>query len=116
VTLSGAPYSELAVQVGTGLLQPVLAIIDSGGVYGTMPSSVIGNSQTSGNLPVGTRISVYTADGRTLLYTYTTNGWGPTVFTGTGAMNTGYTPFAQNAVYVGLYGENDMGTTIFDWV
>ena len=52
----------------------VRVIIDSGGVLGTMPSYVIGNSQLSGNLPAETLISVYSGDGQTLLYSYKTDG------------------------------------------
>src|SRR5262249_35877019 len=64
-SVSGAPYADLEVQVGNGPLEPVRAAIDSGGVYGTIPSSVIGNSRRSGTLPPGKTISVYTADGQT---------------------------------------------------
>ena len=45
-SVPGAPIASLTVQVGNGDLVPVSVIIDSGGVYGTMPSSVIGNSQS----------------------------------------------------------------------
>jgi PE-PGRS family protein with aspartyl peptidase-like domain/Big-like domain-containing protein len=111
-SVAGAPYADLEVRVGNGSLESVLAAIDSGGVYGTIPSSVIGGSQLSGNLPAGTLISVYTADGQTLLYSYTTNATNsPTVTSGNGAMNTGYMAFAQGPVYIVSGGS---GTTIFD--
>lgn len=41
--------------------------IDSGDNFGSIPSSLLGTTQTSGPVPVGTVISVY--DGSQLLYT-----------------------------------------------
>ena len=61
VTVIGAPITILDVQVNNGPKVPVIAVIDSGGVTGTIPSYAIGNSQTSGHLPAGTTISVYTS-------------------------------------------------------
>jgi len=117
VSVSGAPNASLMVQVGNGPLESVPAVIDSGGVYGTIPSSVIGNSQLSGTtLPAGTTISVYTSDGQTLLYSYTTDGTNsPTVISGTSGdvMNTGNVPFAQQPVYIS-YSPTGIGTTTFD--
>ena len=116
VTVPGTPNANLQIQVGNGSKVPVNAIIDSGGVYGTMPSYIIGNSQTSGNLPAGTKVSVYTNDGQTLLYTYTTKGnSGPTVITDT-LHNTGNEPFAQGPVYIDYSPDNGIGSTIFDYI
>lgn len=116
VSVPGTPNASLQIQVGNGSKVPVNAIIDSGGVYGTMPSYIIGNSQTSGNLPAGTKISVYTNDGQTLLYTYTTkSGKGPTVITDT-LHNTGNEPFAQGPVYIDYSPDNGIGSTIFDYI
>ena len=114
-SVPGAPAANLVVRVGNGSLVPVWVIIDSGGVLGTMPSYVIGDSQLSGSLPAGTLISVYAADGQTLLYSYTTDGFNtPSVTSGT-YLNTGYTPFEQGAVYVGFSGAGGIGTTSFDY-
>ena len=108
VSVTGAPISTLDVQANNGPLQPVTGDIDSGGVYGTIPSSVIG----SGTVPPGTVISVYTSNGQ-LLYSYTTNATdGPTVTSGN-VMDTGYIPFAQQPVYIG-YSPSGVGTTTFD--
>lgn len=116
VSVPGTPNANLQIQVGNGSKVPVNAIIDSGGVYGTMPSYIIGGSQTTGNLPAGTKISVYTNDGQTLLYTYTTKaGNGPTVITDT-LHNTGNEPFAQGPVYIDYSPDNGIGTTIFDYI
>ena len=109
--LAGAPYTSLKVQVGNGPLESVTAAIDSGGVYGTIPSSVIGGSQLSGGLPAGTVISVYTGDGQTLLYSYTTDATNTPTVTSDDVLNTGYEPFAQGPVYIAYSG---IGTTIFD--
>jgi VCBS repeat-containing protein len=113
-SVAGAPYASLAVKVGNGPLEPVTADIDSGGVYGTIPSSVIGGSQLSGQLPAGTVISVYTGDGQTLLYSYTTTTTNTPMVVSGGVMNTGYTPFAQQTVYIAYSGSGGSGTTVFD--
>jgi hypothetical protein len=110
VSVSGAPYANLEVQVGNGPLVPVQATLDSGGVYGSIPSSVIGNTQ---NLPTGTVVSVYTADGQTLLYSYTTTATNTPTITSGGVMNTGYVPFAQQPVYI-ANSPSGVGTTTFD--
>lgn len=104
----GSPGAVVQVQVGDGPKQRVSALIDSGGVYGTILSSVAGSG-----LAPGTLVSVYTSDGATLLYSYTITGTNaPTVISG-GSMNTGFQPFAQQPVYIS-YSPNGVGTTIFD--
>jgi hypothetical protein len=55
----------LQVSINDLPLKAVPAIIDSGGVYGTMPSSIFGGP-VGGNLPAGTLISVYTTGGQPL--------------------------------------------------
>ncbi len=108
ISITGAPITTLGVQIGNGPLQQVPSIIDSGGVSGTIPSSVIG----SGNLPANTDIKVYTSDGQNLLYEFNTNSYQPSVIS-SGLMNTGYLPFAQQPVYID-YSPSGVGTTIFD--
>ncbi len=94
-------------------MQTAPVMIDSGGVYGTIPSSLLGTGQNSGIVPAGTTISVYTSDGQTLLYSYTTTATnGPSVTSG-GIMNTGYIPFQQQPVYIS-YNPSAVGTTFFD--
>ncbi|MFW3112424.1 PE family protein [Mycobacterium haemophilum DSM 44634] len=113
VSVVGSPITTVNVQINGGPLQPVSATIDSGGVHGAIPSSVLGTGQLSGTLPPGTQISVYTSDGQTLLYSYTTDGTNsPTVTTGN-LMNTGFMPFADQPVYIS-YSPSGVGTTIFD--
>ena len=102
----GAPFTSLDVSINHGPMQTVSAVIDSGGEQGYLPSSV------SGSLPAGTTISVYTSDGSTLLYSYTTTaGNSPTVISGD-QMNTGNEPFALGPVYIS-YSPSGDGTTIF---
>ncbi len=108
----GAPVSYLKVSVdgGTPVAVPG-SFIDSGGVYGTIPSTV------AGQIPAGTTISVYADNGGTptLLYTYTTTGTNtPTVVTGTNSMNTGFEPFTQGPVYISRSPSGE-GTTYFDY-
>ena len=106
VSVNGVANADLNVSIDGGTQVPVSgAIIDSGGVYGTMPSSV------ASSLAPGTEISVYNQDGD-LLYSYTTGDplGTPTVISG-GTMNTGYYPFIQMPVYIGL--GSDGPTTTF---
>ncbi|OBI52744.1 PecA family PE domain-processing aspartic protease [Mycobacterium sp. E787] len=112
ITVSGAPVTSLDVQINGGPLQQVLALLDSGGVYGAIPSSLLGTGQISGSVPVGTTISVYTND-LTPLYSYTTSQTNSPLVT-SGQMNSGYTPFAQGPVYLG-YSPTGVGTTTFDY-
>jgi hypothetical protein len=107
-TLGGAPITTLNVQVGIGgPIHAVSSTIDSGGVQGTIPSSVIGNA------PPGTTILVYAPGDPVPLYEYTYQGsYSPTVTSG-GLMNTGYLPFAQYPVYIS-YLPGGVGTTVFD--
>jgi hypothetical protein len=113
-SLAGAPYSSALVRLGNGSLVPVWLIIDSGGVYGTIPAGPFGFGQVSGNLPAGTPIVAIAPDGQTVLYSYTTTASNrPYVTPLYDAMNTGYTPFAQGPVYIGFTGSG--GTTNFDY-
>jgi hypothetical protein len=59
-------------------------------------------------------ISVYTGDGQTLLYSYTTTGTNTPMVVSGNVMDTGYTPFAQGPVYIAYSGSGGSGTTVFD--
>ncbi|MGV7677120.1 PecA family PE domain-processing aspartic protease, partial [Mycobacterium kansasii] len=75
---------------------PVPSIIDSGGVFGTMPSAVIGGASS---LPAGT-YEFYTAEsGGQKLYQFDSTDYHPTVIS-SGLMNTGYLPFSQRPIYI----------------
>jgi hypothetical protein len=94
-TLTGAPITTLEVQVGNGPMQAVSSTIDSGGVFGTIPSSVL----PGGTLPPNTEISVFAPGDQTALYSFNTSGPSPTVIS-SGLMNTGFFPFAQQPIYI----------------
>ena len=100
VSLPGAPDAYVKVSVNGGPKQDGAAIIDSGGVYGTLNRSFMPGT-TGDNVPAGTKIDVYTADGSTLLYSYTTkSGTSATPFIDSGLFNTGNAPYAQNPIYL----------------
>jgi len=112
VVVPGAPDAYVQVSVNDGPKQDVDAIIDSGGVYGTLPAYLIGGGD---KVPAGTKISVYTADGQTLLYSYTVVGGyaAPTVVPDNFLMNTGYIPFQQGPVYIDFSYPGRIGSTNF---
>ncbi|HEU4362462.1 MAG TPA: PecA family PE domain-processing aspartic protease, partial [Mycobacterium sp.] len=113
LSVPGAPITAAYVSIDNGPREPVYAMIDSGGVYGTIPSSAVTGARIGEQLPGGTNISVYTGDGHTLLYSYLTTATdGPWVVPA-GVMNTGYIPFQQYPVYLS-YSPSGFGTTIFD--
>jgi hypothetical protein len=120
VSVPGSPYGQLQVQIGNNTPQSVTdAIIDSGGVYGTMPQSLFPSLTPGDQVPAGTKISVYTQDGQTLLYSYTTTvNNGPTVvFDDPLGMdvNTGYIPFSQQLIYTDYSAATyPNGATVFD--
>jgi hypothetical protein len=112
VAVAGSPTANVDVKIGSGPLQAVPVSIDSGGVYGTIPSTLLGTGQTSGTVPAGTVISVYTSDGHTLLYSYTTTATNGLTITGS-VMNTGNVPFELGPVYI-AESPSGLGTTTFD--
>lgn len=112
-SVSGSPNATGTVTV-LGVSHPINLLIDSGGVYGTVPSTVwtaVGETQVPGGWP----IYVYNSDG-TLLYSYTTTNTNAPKVTFDAAeaqqMNTGYTPFATNPIYIAYTTTN--GETDFD--
>ena len=111
VSVPGAPDAYVTVSVNDGPKQTAYSIIDSGGVYGTLPAYLIGGATS---VPTNTKISVYTADGATLLYSYNTVGSNsPTVVDDGALMNTGYIPFQQGPVYINYAAPNRIGSTDF---
>jgi hypothetical protein len=102
---SGAPISTVLESVNGGTATSVSNDIDSGGVFGTIPSSLVSGS----SVPSGTLITVDNAAGQQL-YTYTTAGNfdvgtgtgvsdAPTVVSGT-SIDSGVVPFLSHPVYV----------------
>ncbi|WP_328362147.1 PecA family PE domain-processing aspartic protease [Mycobacterium sp. NBC_00419] len=113
-SVPGAPTAYVQVQVGNGAKTTVGSIIDSGGVYGTILQSISGGAVGS-TVPAGTKISVYTADGSTLLYSYTTTSYGSPTVISTGLINTGYFAFQQGPVYINYAAPDRIGSTDFDY-
>ncbi|MEO8814073.1 MAG: PecA family PE domain-processing aspartic protease [Mycobacterium sp.] len=116
VSVNGAPNANLEVSLNGGTPQSVPAIIDSGGVYGTLPDSLFGGSSADGEvLKPDSVVSVSTSDG-TPLYSYTVgtdalgNSTSPVVSSDT-SMNTGNIPFQQGPVYIS--NSPSGGTTTF---
>ncbi|MFL0241308.1 PecA family PE domain-processing aspartic protease [Mycobacterium sp. SMC-17] len=125
VTTSGSP-NVIGSMTVNGVNTPINLLVDSGGVYGTIPSTMVDSSQlvpiknTDGTvayyvLKAGVPISVYDADGN-LLYTFTTtSSYRPTVtFDDYNAelSNTGAMPFLHNRIYIDYSTAN--GSTVFD--
>lgn len=121
LSVDGAPITETWVQINGGpLIKSVESYIDSGGVHGDMPAPFVGTGQTSGELPVGTRIAVYAKDGKTLLYKYTTTADNTPTVTPAAApgknniFNTGIEPFRQGPIYTDYSPTSGDGSTKFD--
>lgn len=115
VSLPGAPDAFVKVSVNGGALTDAGSIIDSGGVYGTLPlANAPAGSVAGQNLPAGTRIAVYAPDGTTLLYTFTTlSGLRGTPVIESGLMNTGNAPYQQGPIYMNYAGPDGIGSTDF---
>jgi hypothetical protein len=114
VSLPGAPDAYVKVSVNGGPKQDAAAIIDSGGVYGTLNRSLF--PQAGDNVPAGTKLDVYDASGATLLYSYTTQGGdAATPYIESGLFNSGNSPYAQGPIYLN-YGFDEpygIGSTDF---
>lgn len=114
VSLPGAPDAFLNVKVGNGAVSNNGAIIDSGGVYGTVQRSDVPagiNLVTVDGvdyLPAGVTITGYAPDGTTKLYSYKTVSQGTPVIN-EGLINTGNAPYAQNPIYLNYAFDNPYG-------
>ncbi|WP_191500051.1 PecA family PE domain-processing aspartic protease, partial [Mycobacterium simulans] len=123
VDLDGAPLTVVQVQINNGLPQTVGAIVDSGGVGGAIPQSLVPGLAIGNHLPEGTTISVYTING-VHLYTQTVTAANspvvvasppPNTVPGQDAyyvFNTGNYPFSVGPIYI--WNNDAIGTTIFD--
>ena len=115
VAVTGSPISNFNVQVtlpggGGTTTTNVSSIIDSGGVYGTILSSMVGNASS---VPSGTEISYY--DGTTLLFSYSQSEIAnlQVIPSYAAPINSGFSPFRQMPVYIS-YSPSGTGTTYFD--
>jgi hypothetical protein len=105
VSLPGTPNAFVNLSINGSTETTRGAIIDSGGVYGTILRSDIPAGVTPEKingvdyLPAGVKISVYAPGTTTLLYSYTTEREGTSVIN-SGLFNTGNAPYAQNPIYL----------------
>jgi PE-PGRS C-terminal aspartyl peptidase-like domain len=118
-TLSGAPISGDWVSVNGAPPSEIANDIDSGGVTGTIPSSLLATNEynsTTDLVNPGTVISVYSSQAETnLLYSYTvTADNSPIVVSPGDTMDSGAEPFLQGPIYMD-YSPSGTGTTIFDY-
>lgn len=108
-SLPGAPDAFVKVSINGGPQQDGAAIIDSGGVYGTLNQSFM-PSAVGNDVPAGTKIDVYTADGATKLYSYTAqSGSKATPFIDSGLFNTGNAPYKQGPIYLNYGADTPYG-------
>ena len=112
-SVAGAPDAYTQIQINDGPKQAVKGIIDSGGVYGYVPAAVVGTGPASGQLPSGTRVSVFTGDGQTLLYSYTTTDKQPLGISEGDEFNSGNIPFQLGPIYIDYSQPDGIGTTVF---
>jgi hypothetical protein len=115
-SLSGAPISTDYISIDGGALQAVSNDVDSGGVTGTIPSSLLTSSEynsTTDLVNPGTTIAVY-ADkaGTEELYHYTVNGADAPIVVSGSSMDSGVEPFLLGPISM-EYSPAGTGTTIF---
>jgi hypothetical protein len=112
---AGSGVSDVLESINGGAQKEVTNIIDSGGVFGTIPSTL----ESGSSVPSNTLITVYNTAGQEL-YSYSTipnfdvgTGTGvsdsPTVVSGTN-IDSGVLPFLDRGVYIDYAGD---GTTFF---
>ncbi|MGA8548493.1 MAG: PecA family PE domain-processing aspartic protease [Mycobacterium sp.] len=108
LTVPGNPIADLYEAVNGGTRVAVSDDLDSGGVFGTIPSSLASGS----SVPTGTTIDVYTsASGGSLLYSYITgplgsSGYdGPTPVSGN-EIDSGVLPFLHQPIYFSYTNDN----------
>ncbi|WIM88645.1 PecA family PE domain-processing aspartic protease [Candidatus Mycobacterium wuenschmannii] len=121
VSTDGAPISTV-IESANGVTRTLSVNLDSGGVFGTIPSALAPGSDLGEQLPDGVLISVTNAEGEEL-YSYTTGQTdisndgtpqlvsnGPYVVSGN-YINSGMIPFLNHQVYLDYSGS--IGTTYF---
>jgi hypothetical protein len=115
-SLVGAPISTDYISIDGGALQAVSNDVDSGGVTGTIPSSLLTSSEYNSSTDLvnpGTTIAVY-ADkaGTEELYSYTVNAANAPIVVSGSSMDSGVEPFLLGPISM-EYTPAGTGTTIF---
>jgi hypothetical protein len=118
-TLVGAPTSGDWVSVNGAAPSEVANDIDSGGVTGTIPSSLLTTNEynsTTDLVNPGVTISVYSDQAETnLLYSYQVTADNDPIVVSPGVdMDSGAEPFLLGPIYMD-YSPSGTGTTIFDY-
>lgn len=109
---NGAPITTLHVSVNGGAIQTVTgSFVDSGGLWGTVPSS-LGTGSVNGYVPSGTNLNFYTANNVSIYTEHVGTIPQMKVIPG-GGLNTGNLPFQLMPIYL-QYGGT--GTFYFDVV
>ncbi|MGE2835339.1 PecA family PE domain-processing aspartic protease [Mycobacterium sp. SMC-4] len=112
VTVDGSPISDLTVKIGDYDEYVGQTWLDTGGLLGTLPKSLIDGDN---GVPPGTLISVYTEDGETLLFSYRTTRSNTPTFTDPDESDTvlfGWQPWVGASVYTDFTGS---GSTSFNY-
>ncbi|BBX72884.1 PecA family PE domain-processing aspartic protease [Mycobacterium shinjukuense] len=112
IDLDGAPGTVVQVQINNELPQTVTAYIDSGGVTGAVPQSLVPGLAVGNRLPEGTTITVYTINGLKLYSQTVTAASAPVVVSAGNPFNTGNYPFLVGPIYI--WNNDAIGTTVFD--
>ncbi|MDT5044940.1 MAG: hypothetical protein QOG75_793 [Mycobacterium sp.] len=115
-SLVGAPISTDYISIDGGALQAVTNDVDSGGVTGTIPASLLSSSEYSSSTDLvnpGTTIAVY-ADkaGTEELYSYTVTAANAPIVVSGSTMDSGVEPFLLGPISM-EYSPAGTGTTIF---
>jgi hypothetical protein len=117
-TLSGAPISTDYISIDGGPLQAVSNDIDSGGVGGTIPASLLTSSEynsTTDLVNPGTTIAIF-ADkaGTNELYSYTVTATNDPFVVSGSTMDSGVEPFLLGPISM-EYAPLGTGTTLFGY-
>ncbi|KDF01489.1 hypothetical protein Y900_021780 [Mycolicibacterium aromaticivorans JS19b1 = JCM 16368] len=125
--IDGGPVGNFVVKVDDGDKYLLKGNVDSGGVYGSLPYYVVGSARDvqTNSLKSGTKISVYTADGQTLLYSYTVTAGTATTPSNSPQLydsnveqgtfpNTGNIPWQKGPMYIDYGTPDRLGAMHFD--
>jgi hypothetical protein len=115
-SLSGAPIITDYISIDGGALQAVSNDVDSGGVTGTIPASLLTSSEYNSSTDLvnpGTTIAVYgNSNGTDELYHYTVTAANAPIVVSGSSMDSGVEPFLLGPISM-EYTPAGTGTTIF---
>jgi hypothetical protein len=115
-SVSGAPISTEYISIDGGALEKVSNDVDSGGVTGTIPSSLIpagDYNSTTDLVDPGTTIKLYSdSAGADELYSYTVTAANAPIVVSGSTMDSGFEPFSLGPISMD-YTPAGTGTTIF---